>query len=73
MTKLTYQKAFEELQKIVSYIEDEEIGLDDLTNKVRRATELIEFCQNRLRSTEEEFNKALSQLEKKTKTVNQKS
>ena len=64
---LPYKKAFEELENIVHDIEDEKIGLDDLTNKVKRAAALIEFCQNRLRSTEEEFNKALSKLEKRSK------
>ncbi|MFH1320057.1 MAG: exodeoxyribonuclease VII small subunit [Bacteroidota bacterium] len=64
-TNLTYKKAFDELENIVRDIEDEKIQLDTLSKKVKRATELIEFCKTKLRMTEEEFKKAVLQLDKK--------
>ncbi|MCD4695731.1 MAG: exodeoxyribonuclease VII small subunit [Bacteroidales bacterium] len=59
-TNLTYNKALGELEKIVKQIESEEIQLDTLSEKIKRATELIEFCKTKLRTTEEEFEKSRS-------------
>jgi exodeoxyribonuclease VII small subunit len=61
---LTYESAFEELQQIALAIENETITVDQLAEKVKRAAELIEFCQLRLRSTESEVNKIIGQLSK---------
>lgn len=45
MTKtITYTQAFEELQQIVSEIEQGEISVDILSEKVKRAAELIKIC-----------------------------
>ena len=60
--KLTYELAFQELSSIVKDIEQENIQLDDLTKKITRANELISFCKERLRQTEEEYQKAIGQL-----------
>jgi exodeoxyribonuclease VII small subunit len=59
-----YQQAFEELQQIVKEVENEQIPLDVLSEKVRRATMLIKICKNRLQLTEEDVNKILEELEK---------
>ncbi len=60
---LTYESAYAELQQIAEDIENETITVDQLAEKVKRAALLIEFCQTRLRSTESEVNKIISQLE----------
>lgn len=52
--KLTYEAAYAELQQIVQDIQNETVGIDDLTAKIARASELIRFCRERLRMTEEE-------------------
>jgi len=49
-----------ELEEIISSIESEEINVDVLSEKVKRAAYLISFCKGRLRNTEEEVKKALS-------------
>lgn len=59
--KLTYTSALEELQNIINEIQEETVSLDDLSEKVKRASELIQFCKNKLRLTEEELGKVLSQ------------
>lgn len=59
---LTYEKAFEQLTKIVSDIEQENILLDELTVKIKKASELIQFCKERLRLTEAEYQKAIEGL-----------
>ena len=66
MTKskhLTYSLALTELEEIISAIESEEINIDTLAEKVRRATYLIKFCKGRLRNSEEEVKKVLSEIE----------
>ena len=52
--KLTYQSAYAELQQIMQEVQGEAVGIDDLTSKIARASELIKFCRERLRMTEEE-------------------
>jgi exodeoxyribonuclease VII small subunit len=58
--QLTYSHALNELEEIISSIESEEINVDVLSEKVKRAAYLISFCKGRLRNTEEEVKKALS-------------
>lgn len=60
---LTYTEAFDELQQIVADIEDGEISVDELSVKVKRASELIQFCQSKLTSTEEDVQQILKKLE----------
>lgn len=61
--KISYDKAFEELQKIVSDMEEGEIGVDVLSEKVKRASELIKICKEKLTSTEEDIQKILKDLD----------
>lgn len=60
--KMTYTDAYEELQQIVSDIEDGEITVDVLSAKVKRASELIKVCKEMLASTEEDVKKILEDL-----------
>lgn len=61
--KISYTEAFEELQQLVEEIESGEISVDELSEKVKRATELIKICKTKLTSTEEDVNKILKELE----------
>ena len=60
---LDYTLAFEELQQIVNDIELGEISVDELSDKVKRAAELIRICRNRLTTTEEDVNKIIKELD----------
>ncbi|ALL06566.1 exodeoxyribonuclease VII small subunit [Pedobacter gandavensis] len=62
-TNLTYELAYKELAEIAQEIETESVSVDVLAEKVKRASELIEFCQNKLRATETEVNKIIKQME----------
>lgn len=62
-SKLTYASAIDELESIVREIESGEIDVDILTSKVKRASELIRYCRDSLRHTQEEADKTLSDLE----------
>ncbi len=61
--KPSYTEAFAELQTIVSEIEDGEISVDELSQKVKRAALLIKICKAKLSTTEEDVNKILKELE----------
>jgi exodeoxyribonuclease VII small subunit len=61
--EIKYDEAFVELQTIVNDIEDGEISVDELSKKVKRASQLIEICKKKLTSTEEDVNKILEELE----------
>jgi exodeoxyribonuclease VII small subunit len=60
---LTYEEAYKELATIASEIENETISVDALAIKVKRASDLITFCQTKLKSTEQEVNKIIAQME----------
>lgn len=62
--KKNYTDAFNELNEIINELEEGEISVDELSEKVKRASELIEFCQQKLASTEEDVNSILKDLEK---------
>ena len=57
-----YEQAFEELQIIVTEIEQGEISVDELSNKVKRASQLIKICKDKLTTTEEDVNQILQEL-----------
>ena len=61
--EIKYTEAFEELQQIVADIEDGEISVDELSVKVKRASELIKVCKTKLTSTEEDVNQILKEHE----------
>ncbi len=49
----TYQSAWTELQKIVNDLQGGSVTIDELSAKIDRAAELVRFCRERLRSTED--------------------
>ena len=59
---LTYSQAKQELEKIVSAIESGELDVDALTEKVKRASELIALCKEKLTKTDEELQKILNEI-----------
>lgn len=65
---INYTEAIVELESIVSDIENASIGVDELSEKVKRAAELIKFCRSKLTSTEKEVNSILSSLSTEEKT-----
>jgi exodeoxyribonuclease VII small subunit len=61
---LTYEQAYKELEGIAREIESQAVSIDVLAQKVKRAAELITYCQTKLRSTEAEVNKIIAQMDK---------
>lgn len=53
--KPDFDTAYREMEKILNEIQSEETGLEELSIKLKRATELAEYCKNRLREIEEDI------------------
>ncbi len=61
--KISYSEAISELEKIVDDIEEENISIDILSEKVKRAAFLIQYCKNALKETDSEVKKILEELD----------
>lgn len=61
--KINYTEALAELEVIISQIESGELTVDELSERVKKAAELVKICQDKLRTTEDEINKTLEGLE----------
>lgn len=55
--KMTYDTAYAELTKILNELQSDETGLDQLSDMLKRAAELTEFCKSKLRSIEADIEK----------------
>jgi exodeoxyribonuclease VII small subunit len=53
--EFSYDAAMQELQDIAAQLQGDSISIDDLAEKVSRATELIRLCREKLRHTETEI------------------
>lgn len=58
-TAPTFDKAFSDLEKLVEQIEDENIQLDELADKIRQANELIKYCETKLRVISTDIEKEI--------------
>ena len=61
--KPSYTQAIAELENLVSQMESAEISIDELSEKVKRASFLIKLSREKLVSTEIEIGSILSSLE----------
>ena len=66
MTKkpLSYQEATAELSEILEDLQSENVDVDELSTKVKRATELIKVCRDKIQKTELEVKKIIKKFEK---------
>jgi exodeoxyribonuclease VII small subunit len=62
--KFNYEKAKAELEEILEELEQGESSIDTLAKHVKRASELIRLCREKLRMTEQEVQGILKDFEK---------
>lgn len=62
MNEMTYSEAVKELESIMQELENGEITIDDLESKIKRASELIHFCKDKLKKTELDVELILKEL-----------
>ncbi|MBM46596.1 MAG: exodeoxyribonuclease VII small subunit [Acidimicrobiaceae bacterium] len=61
---LSFQTATEELEKILKKLDGDDVNIDSLTIDLERASELIEWCRERLEATRHEVNRIVTDLDK---------
>ncbi len=59
--QLKYEEAFAELQSITRKMENDVLDIDQMSEQLKRAQELIKFCKDKLTKTDEEIKKILAQ------------
>lgn len=59
---LNYSEAYQELMEIVQEIENGDISVDVLSDKVKRASVLLRFCKEKLKQTEVDVDQILKDL-----------
>ena len=62
-SKIKYKEAFQRIEQIVSQIEGDDPDVDKLTDLVKEGLELLKYCKQHLRHTEEDLKSALEDLD----------
>lgn len=55
--KMTYESSIQELEVIINDLNENKISIDHLGDKVKRAKELLQWCSEKLRNTQDEIDK----------------
>lgn len=61
--KMSYGESVQELEAILSRLRGVDVDIDSLAVDVKRATELIAYCRQRLAGVEDEVGKILQNEE----------
>lgn len=61
----TYKEAITEIEQILAQIENNELDVDELSEKVKRVSFLINTCKEKLKNTEEEIGNILKEMDAK--------
>jgi len=72
--KVSFGDAIEEVESILARLEGEEIDIDDLSQEVKRAVELVKLCRKKLEKTDSEVRNLVADLQTEAgSTTNRKS
>lgn len=58
-----YEEAIAELQAIVRRMENDELDIDQLSEQLKRAQQLIRLCKDKLTKTDDEIKRILTKEE----------
>lgn len=59
--KFSYTEAIVQIEEIIDQLEHDELDIDVLSEKVKKATRLITACKNKLRETEASLDNILEE------------
>ena len=59
----TYKEAITEIEEILRQLENNELDVDELSEKVKRVSQLVTLCKEKLHNTEEEIDKILKEMD----------
>ncbi|MFI3332008.1 MAG: exodeoxyribonuclease VII small subunit [Rikenellaceae bacterium] len=57
--ELSYEEAIAQIEAIMAKFRTGELSVDELAAEVKRATELIKYCKERLYKAEEDLKKVM--------------
>ena len=57
--KISYSEALEEIELILRKIEEAKLDVDELADKVKRVTDLLKICRDKLYNTEAQIDEIL--------------
>ena len=60
---ISYNEAMAEVEEILEKIENEELDVDDLAEKVKRVSVLLKICKDKLLKTNEQVEQILKEME----------
>jgi exodeoxyribonuclease VII small subunit len=60
---ISYNEAMSEVEEILEKIENEELDVDDLAEKVKRVSVLLKICKDKLLKTNEQVEQILKEME----------
>lgn len=61
MKKITYEQAMTQLEALAAQMEKGELGIDELSQRLKEAQRLIKFCRQKLLNVEKEIHDILEQ------------
>ncbi len=61
--KVSYNEAMTEIEEILEKIENEELDVDELAEKVKRVSVLLKICKDKLHKTNEQVEQVLKEME----------
>ena len=59
--EMKYEEAVAQLEEIVEKMENDELDIDQLSEQLKRAKDLVKLCKAKLTKTDEEIKKLLSE------------
>ncbi|MBF0618576.1 MAG: exodeoxyribonuclease VII small subunit [Candidatus Omnitrophica bacterium] len=62
MAEIKYSKALEKLEDIIKKIENEEIDVDELADKVKEAASLITICREKIEKADLEVKEVVDKF-----------
>ncbi len=61
--KISYNEAMTEIEEILEKIENEELDVDELAEKVKRVSVLLKTCKDKLHKTNQQVEQVLREME----------
>jgi exodeoxyribonuclease VII small subunit len=64
---ISYNEAVSEIETILAQIENDELDVDELGNKIKHVSKLLNLCKVKLRNAEEEVDKIIKNMDEQDK------
>ena len=59
----SYKEAIAEIEEILNQLDNNELDVDELSEKVKRVSQLVTLCKEKLHNTEQEIDKILKEMD----------